>query len=594
MALELGADVVGADADPRAGRLEKNADAKKAASAANAGVVVRTDLGAHENFAASFAEADIIVLSPGVALTQPQVAAALARGEQEVLSELAFAARSVYATERDFFAAEKGAAPTKKLAVTGTNGKSTTCAFAAQLVRACGKRAFVGGNLGTPLSLCALEFLRAAAAGAEAPPYDALVIEISSYQLEHPGWRSLRFDAACVTTLSPDHLERHGDMATYAAVKARVFAALRGAKKLAVVPVAEDVAFETEDGEDDVVALARRDAVVDAMTTDSVESQTETFEHVGGDVARVGDLPGVVVDHTNRRATIRLPFAKPETLDLSALRAAGAHNATNAGVAALLVRGLDADAFPLRSLEAGIAALEAPPHRMRASPGRATTRTTSSGSTTARRPTSSRRAPGSRGTRAAANPSCSSAGRPREAWTVLAGSASVCWRMRSRNTRGTSSSAPRGKTSPRSSPRRAQRRRWRWRGRCATPSPPRGRWCVTAARSCSRPGARRSTSSRTSNTGDACSRRSRGGKRACSEGLKVEGTERQVKTTLAVKKKKRRARAPDARFFPPKGRLAPPRPLALPIAFVPNAVCNSIRSERVGIFPVREPDRRTR
>ena len=251
LALELGADVVGADADPRAGRLEKNADAKKAASAANAGVVVRTDLGAHENFAASFAEADIIVLSPGVALTQPQVAAALARGEQEVLSELAFAARSVYATERDFFAAEKGAAPTKKLAVTGTNGKSTTCAFAAQLVRACGKRAFVGGNLGTPLSLCALEFLRAAAAGAEAPPYDALVIEISSYQLEHPGWRSLRFDAACVTTLSPDHLERHGDMATYAAVKARVFAALRGAKKLAVVPVAEDVAFETEDGEDD-------------------------------------------------------------------------------------------------------------------------------------------------------------------------------------------------------------------------------------------------------------------------------------------------------------------------------------------------------
>ena len=364
MALELGADVVGADADPRAGRLEKNADAKKAASAANAGVVVRTDLGAHENFAASFAEADIIVLSPGVALTQPQVAAALARGQQEVLSELAFAARSVYATERDFFAAEKGAAPTKKLAVTGTNGKSTTCAFAAQLVRACGKRAFVGGNLGTPLSLCALEFLRAAAAGAEAPPYDALVIEISSYQLEHPGWRSLRFDAACVTTLSPDHLERHGDMATYAAVKARVFAALRGAKKLAVVPVAEDVAFETEDGEDDVVALARRDAVVDAMTTDSAESQTETFEHVGGDVARVGDLPGVVVDHINRRATIRLPFAKPETLDLSALRAAGAHNATNAGVAALLVRGLDADAFPLRSLEAGIAALEAPPHRM--------------------------------------------------------------------------------------------------------------------------------------------------------------------------------------------------------------------------------------
>ena len=364
MALELGADVVGADANVKAGRLEKNAEIKKAASAANAGVVVRTDLGAHENFESSFAEADIIVLSPGVPLTTPQVAAALKRGEQEVFSELAFAARILYATEADFFVKEKGATPTKKLAVTGTNGKSTTCLFAAQLINACGKRAFVGGNLGTPLSLCALEFSRAAAANENAPPYDALVIEISSYQLEHPGWRSLRFDAACVTTLSPDHLERHGDMATYAAVKARVFAALRGSKKLAVVPVAEDVLFETEDGEDDVVFLARRDAIVDAMTTDSPESRTETFEHVGGDVARVGDLPGVVVDHASRRATIRLPFAKPETIDLSTLRTAGKHNFTNAGVAALLVRGLDADAFPLQTLEAGVAALEAPPHRM--------------------------------------------------------------------------------------------------------------------------------------------------------------------------------------------------------------------------------------
>ena len=364
LALELGARVIGADANPRVGRLERNADAKASAAAARAGVLVRTDLGAHETHAASFAEADVIVLSPGVPLKQPQVAAALARGEQEVLSELAFAARSVAATERDFFARAKGAAPTKKLAVTGTNGKSTTCAFAAQLVRACGKRAFLGGNAGTPLSLCALEFLRAASNDADAPPYDALVVEVSSYQLEHPGWRSLRFDAACVTTLSPDHLERHGDMATYAAVKARVFAALRGAEKLAVAPVAEDVAFETEDGEDDVVALARRGAVVDAMTSDAPDSVMETFEHVGGELARVGDLPGVVVDHEARRATIRLPFAKPETLELSALRAVGAHNATNAGVAALLVRALDADAFPIEALEAGVGVLDPPPHRM--------------------------------------------------------------------------------------------------------------------------------------------------------------------------------------------------------------------------------------
>ena len=163
MALELGANVVGADANPKARRLEKDADAKASASAARAGKLVRTDLGPHETHAGSFVEADVIILSPGVPLTQPQVAAALARGEQEVLSELAFAFRTLAATETDYFAREKGAAPTKKLAVTGTNGKSTTCAFAGQLIRACGKRAFVGGNLGVPLSLCALEFLRAGA-----------------------------------------------------------------------------------------------------------------------------------------------------------------------------------------------------------------------------------------------------------------------------------------------------------------------------------------------------------------------------------------------------------------------------------------------
>ena len=167
LALELGANVVGADANPKARRLEKDADARRRRRA-RAGKLVRTDLGPHETHAGSFVEADVIILSPGVPLTQPQVAAALAQGEQEVLSELAFAFRTLAATETDcFLAREKGAAPTKKLAVTGTNGKSTTCAFAGQLIRACGKRAFVGGNLGVPLSLCALED---APVGRAAPP----------------------------------------------------------------------------------------------------------------------------------------------------------------------------------------------------------------------------------------------------------------------------------------------------------------------------------------------------------------------------------------------------------------------------------------
>ena len=57
-------------------------------------------------------------------------------------------------------------------------------------------------------------------------PYDAAVVECSSYQLEHPG--ALRFDAACVINLTPDHMERHGSMEAYATAKARIFAALGG------------------------------------------------------------------------------------------------------------------------------------------------------------------------------------------------------------------------------------------------------------------------------------------------------------------------------------------------------------------------------
>ena len=103
-----------------------------------------------------------------------------------------------------------------------------------QLMRACGARPFVGGNLGDPLSDCALAFeLAGTAAGTDR--HDACVVECSSYQLEHPG--SLRFDAACVLNLTPDHVERHGSVEAYAAAKARAFAWVRGEGSLAALPL---------------------------------------------------------------------------------------------------------------------------------------------------------------------------------------------------------------------------------------------------------------------------------------------------------------------------------------------------------------------
>ena len=226
LALARGADVVGVDVNPECAPLEGDPDAELppgvvASSPAirTFGRVLRTELGPHRD--ATFAEADIIVLSPGVPLTQPQVAAALAEGRAEIFSELAFASASVPAS-----------VPT--VAVTGTNGKSTVCTFVGQLMRACGARPFVGGNLGDPLSDCALAFeLAGTAAGTDR--HDACVVECSSYQLEHPG--SLRFDAACVLNLTPDHVERHGSVEAYAAAKARAFAWVRGEGSLAALPL---------------------------------------------------------------------------------------------------------------------------------------------------------------------------------------------------------------------------------------------------------------------------------------------------------------------------------------------------------------------
>lgn len=96
--------------------------------------------------------------------------------------------------------------------ITGTNGKSTTTALLAHILTTSGIDALAGANLGTP----ALSLLRP-----EGPQAAVYVLEMSSYMLERLA--SLRFHAAAMLNLSPDHLDRHGDMTGYAAAKAHIF-----------------------------------------------------------------------------------------------------------------------------------------------------------------------------------------------------------------------------------------------------------------------------------------------------------------------------------------------------------------------------------
>ncbi|MBM4015790.1 MAG: UDP-N-acetylmuramoyl-L-alanine--D-glutamate ligase [Planctomycetes bacterium] len=143
--------------------------------------------------ASEVASADWIVASPAVPWTAPPLLEAAARGIP-VESEITLLIRLL---------------PCRWLGITGTNGKSTTTMLATRTLAATGRRVWGGGNLGGSL-LDRWQELRAD---------DAVVLEISSFQLEHLGEIGLGPDVALVTNVSHDHLDRHGTFAAYAEAK---------------------------------------------------------------------------------------------------------------------------------------------------------------------------------------------------------------------------------------------------------------------------------------------------------------------------------------------------------------------------------------
>jgi len=162
---------------------------------------------------------DEVVLSPGVSPAMPFAAEAAARGIP-VIGELELAHRAL--RERN-----DGAVI---LAVTGTNGKSTTTDLTAHLLEASGIPTRACGNLGIPLV--------EAIAGAE--PGTRYALECSSYQLETT--RDFHAEAAAALNLTPDHLARHGTMEAYREAKVRIFRH-QTASDLRLTPLA-DPAFE--------------------------------------------------------------------------------------------------------------------------------------------------------------------------------------------------------------------------------------------------------------------------------------------------------------------------------------------------------------
>ncbi|MCC7013168.1 MAG: UDP-N-acetylmuramoyl-L-alanine--D-glutamate ligase [Planctomycetes bacterium] len=158
---------------------------------------VRTVLGQHR--VEDFSTAEVVVANPAVAPSHPLLAAARAAGAW-VTSEMAL-----------FL----DACPARVVAITGTQGKSSTTHATARLLEECGHRVHLGGNIGRAL-LGEVELMRAD---------DIAVVEISSYQLEalpQPCGSVARVEAvACVNVLA-DHLERHGSVENYDAAKRRI------------------------------------------------------------------------------------------------------------------------------------------------------------------------------------------------------------------------------------------------------------------------------------------------------------------------------------------------------------------------------------
>ena len=143
----------------------------------------------------TFRDQDLIVVSPGVPSDLPQLVRARAQGIK-VIGEIELAARFL-----------KG----KIVAISGSNGKTTTTTLCGDLIASASQRTLVGGNIGTPVILLV----------DDSTDETINVIEVSSFQLEtietfHP-------HIAVVLNITPDHLDRHGSMEAYTAAKARIF-----------------------------------------------------------------------------------------------------------------------------------------------------------------------------------------------------------------------------------------------------------------------------------------------------------------------------------------------------------------------------------
>ena len=249
----------------------------------------------------------------------------------------------------------------KLLAITGTNGKTTTTAMAAMLIARTGRRVVVAGNIGPTL----LDTLSTALDQPAEERPEVWVIELSSFQLQGGGTgvRGFEPSAAAVLNITQDHLDWHGDMAAYAAAKARVYGD------------PHDVAG--------VMVINRDDPQVEGLVPQAVPAKgrikarpvTRAILRFGLDAPRLPGDFGLVVengmaclvrampvdDHFKLKKGEEAEIHLQHLMPADALRVRGRHNAANALAALALATAIDC---PLAPMLHGLREYMGEPHRV--------------------------------------------------------------------------------------------------------------------------------------------------------------------------------------------------------------------------------------
>jgi len=269
-----------------------------------AGLPIRFVLGRHEPD--DILEADLVIVSPGVPREIELLREARTRGVR-------------LETELGLFVAS---CPAPIIAVTGSNGKSTTTALLGEMLRASGRRTWVGGNIGRPL----LDLVDAI------DPDDVVALEISSFQLEWTDEKRWAPRVAIALNLTPNHLDRHKTMESYTTAKQALLRHQSGADDTVLCPAAAGAEAFREIG-----SGRRCFATVDEVPERGVGIEDGVFVSRG-----IAEDDGVIAP-------------------VDSLRLLGSFNRLNAAAAATAARCVGT---PLDAIAAGIRSFRPIPHRL--------------------------------------------------------------------------------------------------------------------------------------------------------------------------------------------------------------------------------------